>query len=77
MDASLQDVYIRKYCAKIFQFLGPTIPSLHRWGVKFGVEDSTFDQFDELLHTKFRPHRYNVSPLRDEKLQNHPTPLVI
>jgi len=43
--------------------------SLHRWGVKFGMEEGTFGP---LLHAKFHPHRCNVSPLRGEKPQNRP-----
>jgi len=38
-------------------------------GVKFGMEEGTFGP---LLHAKFHPHRFNVSPLRGEKPQNLP-----
>ena len=38
-------------------------------GVKFGMAEGTEGP---LLHAKFHPHRYNVSPLRGEKPQNRP-----
>ena len=41
-------------------------------GVKFGMEEGTEGTFGPLLHTKFNPHRCNVSPLRGEKPQNRP-----
>jgi len=38
-------------------------------GVKYGTEEWTY-HYGPLLHVKFHPHRWNVSPLRGEKPQN-------
>ena len=50
---------------KFKKFFWPHAPIPALMGVKLGVEES-------LLHTKFHPNRYNVSPLRGEKPENRP-----
>ena len=46
-----------------FSFLGVPCPTPASIGVKFGVEEFTFDR----IHAKFHPHRCNVSPLQGQK----------